>query len=97
LLSCVRNKRITSFRLPSSQVAINEKIISAALLLAAFASAHAETFNFSYTFADGPAVTGSLTGHLVGDLVEGVSNIHVSFNGTDFARPSVGASWTRHA
>lgn len=71
-----------------------KKIISAALLLAAFASAHAETFNFSYTFADGPAVTGSLTGHLVGDLVEGVSIVHINFNGTDFAGALSGASWS---
>jgi hypothetical protein len=63
--------------------------------LAAFTSAHAETFNFSYSFSDGQAITGSLSGHLVGDLLEGVSNIHVSFNGTDFAAALVGASWTR--
>jgi hypothetical protein len=70
-----------------------KKIISVALLLAAFASAHAETFNFSYSFSDGQAVTGSLSGHLVGDLLEGVSDIHVNFNGTGYSGVLVGASW----
>lgn len=71
-----------------------KKIISAAILLAAFASAHAETFNFSYSFADGQSVTGSLSGHLVGDLVESVSDIHINFNGTSYTGALVGASWS---
>ncbi len=70
-----------------------KKIFTAAILLAAFASAHAETFNFSYSFADGQAVTGSLSGHLNGDLVEGISNLHINFGGVDFTGSLVGASW----
>ncbi|MTV41129.1 PEP-CTERM sorting domain-containing protein [Duganella radicis] len=70
-----------------------KKIISAALLLAAFASAHAENFNFSYAFEDGQAITGSLSGHLVGDLLDGVSNVHINFNGNDYTGALVGASW----
>lgn len=71
-----------------------KKIISAAILIAAFASAHAETFNFSYTFADGQAVTGSLSGTLVGDLVESISNVHLNFAGVDYSGTLLGASWS---
>lgn len=70
-----------------------KKIFTAAILLAAFASAHAETFNFSYSFADGQAITGSLSGNLKGDLVENISNLHISFGGVDFTGSLVGASW----
>ncbi|GJJ00233.1 hypothetical protein RugamoR64_07710 [Duganella rhizosphaerae] len=70
-----------------------KKICFAAILLAAFASAHAENFTFSYAFGDGSAITGSLSGHLNGDLVENVTNVHVNFLGTDFTGSLVGASW----
>ena len=70
-----------------------KKLFTAAILLAAFASVHAETFNFSYSFADGQAITGSLSGHLNGDLVENISNLHISFGGVDFTGALVGASW----
>jgi hypothetical protein len=70
-----------------------KKIFTVAILLAAFASAHAETFNFSYTFGDGPAITGSLTGSLIGEFVENVADLHINFNGTDFTGALVGASW----
>lgn len=70
-----------------------KKIFTVAILLAAFASAHAETFNFSYTFGDGPAITGSLSGNLNGEFVENVANVHINFNGTDFTGPLLGASW----
>ncbi|MQA41165.1 PEP-CTERM sorting domain-containing protein [Rugamonas aquatica] len=70
-----------------------KKICSAAILLAAFASAHAENFTFAYTFGDSQAITGSLSGHLNGDLVENVSNVHINFNGTDFTGALTGASW----
>lgn len=71
-----------------------KKIISAAILLAAFASAHAETFNFAYTFADGQAVTGSLSGTLNGDLVESISDVHLNFAGVDYSGSLLGASWS---
>jgi hypothetical protein len=70
-----------------------KKIFTAAILLAAFASAHADTFNFSYSFADGQAITGSLSGKLKGDLVENISNLHISFGGVDFTGSLVGGSW----
>jgi hypothetical protein len=70
-----------------------KKICTAAILLAAFASAHADNFNFAYTFGDGPAITGSLSGVLNGDIVENISNVHVTFNGTDFTGALAGASW----
>jgi hypothetical protein len=61
-------------------------MLKTAVLLAALASgaARAETFNFSYTFGnDGMTLSGSLSGDMVGSLIENVSDIHASFNGTD--------------
>ena len=55
---------------------------AACVALLASVSAHAETFDFSYTFNDGPVVTGSLEGTLVGDAVQNISNVHVALNGT---------------
>jgi hypothetical protein len=70
------------------------------LMLGAFTTAlmaggvRAADFNFSYTFGDGSAVTGSLSGDLNGSFVENVSNIHVSFNGVEFSgAPLYAASW----
>jgi hypothetical protein len=62
-----------------------KKLLQAAAVLAACSgAAHASTFDFSYTFADGQAVTGSLDGTLNGDLVTNVSNVSVDFQGTVF-------------
>lgn len=47
-------------------------------------SAHAAQYNFSYSFASGDVVSGSLTGTQNGLFVENVSNVSVSFNGTPF-------------
>ena len=66
-----------------------KKIIAAAALIAAFTggAAQASTFDFSYTFADGLALTGSLNGTLNGAYVTDVSNVNVAFNGTAFTGP----------
>ena len=56
--------------------------------------AHAADFNFSYTFDDGSAITGSLSGDLNGSFVESVSNIHVLLNDVEFSgAPLYAASW----
>lgn len=62
-----------------------KNMLKTAVLLAALATgaARAETFNFSYTFTDNMTLTGSLSGDLVGSLVENVSDVHASFNGSD--------------
>jgi len=57
---------------------------AACVALLASVSAHAETFDFSYTFGDGSIVTGSLEGSLVGDSVQNISDIHAALNGTAF-------------
>jgi hypothetical protein len=57
---------------------------AACVALLAAASAHADTFDFSYTFDDGSLVTGSLDGSLVGDTVQNVSDIHASYKGIAF-------------
>jgi hypothetical protein len=44
-------------------------------------SARADTFNFSYVFGDGLAVTGSLNGTANGNFVENVTNVSVFFDG----------------
>ena len=63
-----------------------KNIIKAAACVAvlAGASAHAETFDFSYKFDDGSTVTGSLDGSLVGDTLQNVSDIHAALNGIAF-------------
>jgi hypothetical protein len=65
------------------------KFIKAAALVAALSSgaAHASTYDFSYTFADGLALTGSLQGTLNGAVVNDISNVSVTFNGNTFTGP----------
>jgi hypothetical protein len=72
-----------------------KKLLSAALLMAACVTqAHAETYNFSYSFDDGTSVvTGSLNGHLHGELLENIANVHVSLNGVAFTGPLFIARW----
>jgi PEP-CTERM motif len=62
-------------------------IRNAALIIALLTSAAAQatTFNFSYTFTDGPAVTGSFDGTLVGDVINDPTNIFVFAGGQAFA------------
>jgi hypothetical protein len=65
-------------------------LIPAAIVAAALgasAAANAQTFDFSYTFADGQQVTGSLTGLTTngGQSVTDISNIEVALNGIAFA------------
>jgi hypothetical protein len=66
-----------------------KRSLKAAVIAAVFAScaaaAHAETFDFSYTFADdGLSVTGSLDGTLNGNLITNISNVSVDFAGVSF-------------
>ncbi len=72
-----------------------KKFFHAAALIAAVSggAAHADTFDFSYTFADGLALTGSLNGTLNGTLVNNVSNVSVAFNGTAFSGPLFGGTF----
>jgi hypothetical protein len=66
---------------------------AACVALLASISAHAETFDFSYTFGDGPVVTGSLDGTLVGDGVQNISDVHIALNGTAFTGALNVAGW----
>jgi hypothetical protein len=68
------------------------KATACAALLASV-SAHADTFDFSYTFGDGPVVTGSLSGTLVGDTVQNISDVHVALNGVAFTGTLNVAGW----
>jgi len=62
-----------------------KKILYGAALLAVLSSAaNAATFDFSYTFSDGEALTGTLVGTLSGDQVTDISNVTVDFNGTAY-------------
>jgi hypothetical protein len=65
-----------------------KRSLKAAVIAAVFAScaaaAHAETFDFSYTFADGLAITGSLDGTASGNLISNISNVNVDFGGNQF-------------
>jgi hypothetical protein len=61
------------------------RLAALALTLFAGATAQATTFNFSYIFGNGTAVTGSFDGTANGNLVTGLSNISVELNGKAFA------------
>ncbi len=62
-----------------------KKLIQAAALLAACSgAAHASTYDFSYTFTDGQALTGSLNGTLSGDFVTNISNVTIDFDGNAY-------------
>ncbi len=68
-------------------------MFSAALALTSFA-ASADVYNFSYTFSDSSVITGSLSGTLDGSFIDNVSNVNVSFNGTEFSgSPLFAAAW----
>jgi hypothetical protein len=70
--------------------------IKAAALLAVFGScaANASTYDFSYTFGDGTAMTGSLTGTLNGLYVTNIADVNVSLNGIAFSGgPLYSAAW----
>ncbi|MES2127676.1 MAG: alkaline phosphatase family protein, partial [Pseudomonadota bacterium] len=67
---------------------------TAALLAATLSGAHAETFLFSYAFGDGPAITGSMSGHLQGNLLQDISDIHILFNGHAFTGSLFQAAWS---
>lgn len=65
-----------------------KSLLAGLLFLTMVSAANAASYNFSYTFAsDGTLVTGSFDGTQSGDLVEGLSNITVSFNGASFTGP----------
>lgn len=72
-----------------------KKLLKAAACVALLVSvsAQADTFDFSYTFSDGPIVTGSLSGTLVGDIVQNISDVHVALNGTAFTGTLNVAGW----
>lgn len=56
-----------------------------AVALLAATAAQATTYNFSYTFTNGNAVTGSFDGTANGNLITGLNNISVVINGVDFS------------
>jgi hypothetical protein len=67
-----------------------KKLLTAAAVCAALTggAAHASSiYDFSYTFADGQQITGSLTGTSTngGQTVSNISGLQVSFNGIAFA------------
>jgi hypothetical protein len=72
-----------------------KKLFTAAALFAAFASfgAHADNFEFSYTFGDNTLLTGTLTGQLNGAFVEGISDVHVNLGGTQFSGSLFSGAW----
>ena len=65
-----------------------KKLLTAAAVCAALTggAAHASTFDFSYTFADGQEITGSLMGTSTngGQTVTNISDLQVSFDGIAF-------------
>jgi hypothetical protein len=65
-----------------------KKLLTAAAVCAALTggAAHADTYDFSYTFTDGQEITGSLMGASTngGQTVSNISDLQVSLNGIAF-------------
>ena len=66
-------------------------------------ASHGVTFDYSYVFPSGLKVSGELDGDVNGDYVENVTNVTLSFNGTQitdpisawaYSPPGGGAGWT---
>jgi hypothetical protein len=83
LLRSINPTRSRTMKLPLIQAVV----VAAALAASAAANAQMYDFNFSYTFADGQEVTGSLTGLTTngGQSVSDISNLEVALNGIAFA------------
>ncbi len=64
-----------------------KKLITAVLIALCSFSAKADLFDFSYKFASGDIVAGSLEGTQNGIFVENISNVSVLWNGNQFAGP----------
>ncbi|WP_249936291.1 PEP-CTERM sorting domain-containing protein [Janthinobacterium lividum] len=70
-----------------------------ALALAIGPASQAATFNFSYTFGNGVAITGSFDGTANGNLITELSNISVRADGISFLDegPILAYSWDRNS
>src|SRR5471032_598294 len=67
------------------------RVIVAAVLALSCACAQSAAYIFSYTFADGDSVTGSFSGIASGNLIDSLSNITLSVNGTTLTGPITGS------
>ena len=67
--------------------------LACAAALSLVGSAHAATFDFSYTFASGNSVTGSVEGTLAGAFVDNLSNLKLSYDAHAFSSATVGMTW----
>ena len=69
------------------------KLVCAGLLALSSSLALASTsYNFSYTFQSGDSVTGSFNGDASGNLIDNLTDIHFSLNGTQVAGTIIGKS-----
>ena len=72
---------------------INLKL-TAVLLALASSVANATNYDFSYTFDNGSAITGSLSGDLNGSFSTNISNVQAFFNGTELTgTPLFDTAW----
>ena len=67
--------------------------LACAAALGLAGTAHAEKFDFSYTFTSGAVVTGSVDGKFEGAYVDNLSNLQLSYNGNAFSSATVGQTW----
>jgi hypothetical protein len=72
-----------------------KRLFTAAALIAALASsgAHADDFEFSYTFNDNTVLAGTLSGTQTGSLIENISDVHLSLGGTQFVGSLFSGAW----
>ncbi len=62
-----------------------KRFLLAGLILAGLVRARADSFDYSYLFADGLSITGTFDGTKNGDFVENVTNISLFINGVQAA------------
>jgi hypothetical protein len=91
IINIFKERKVIAMNILKTKI-LKTVIFPAALMFGSLA-ANADTYDFSYTFNDSQVVTGSLSGTLVGQFIDNISNIQVSLNGTQFSGSLYSAAW----
>ncbi len=67
--------------------------LACAAALSLVGTAHAATFDLTYTFTSGDVITGTLEGTLNGSFVEDLQAVTLSFDGAAFTGTTVAQTW----
>ena len=67
--------------------------LACAVALSFVATAHATTFDFSYTFATGDTVTGQVRGTVDGAYADNLRDLTLAYDGHAFSNATLGQTW----